>query len=140
MNQDEAQKTALKILEESHVGVLATIKDDRPHSRYMTFFNQDFTLYTATSKQTQKVGEVEENPHAHVLLGYEGEGFGDAFLEIEGEVSEHDDRSILEDLWNEHLQGWFTGPDDPDLLILTIKPTRARLMNKKGEPPIALDL
>lgn len=140
MNQEEARKTALKILDESHVGVLSTIKDDKPHSRYMTFFNQDFTLYTATSKQTQKVDEIESNPNAHILLGYEGEGVGDVFLEIEGKTEEHDDRAILEDLWNDHLKGWFTGPDDPDLLILSIKPIRARLMNKKGESPIAIDL
>ncbi|RNF40139.1 pyridoxamine 5'-phosphate oxidase family protein [Planococcus salinus] len=140
MNQEEARKTAMKILDESHVGVLSTIKDNKPHSRYMTFFNEDFTLYTATSKQTQKVDELQQNPNAHILLGYEGEGFGDAFLEIEGKIAEHDDRSILENLWNDHLKGWFKGPDDPDLLILTIKPTRARLMNKKGESPVSLDL
>lgn len=140
MNQQELKDAALKILNDSHVGVLATITENKPHSRYMTFFNKDFTLYTATSKKTQKGDELEQNPHAHILLGYEGEGVGDTFLEIEGEMSEHDDRSILEDLWNEHLSGWFSGPDDPNLLIVAIKPTRMRLMNKKGQEPQEIDL
>src|SRR5690606_30286730 len=83
MNQEELKQNALKILEESHVGILSTVKGDKPHSRYMTFFNDEFTLYTATNKQTQKVDELEANPHAHILLGYDGEGVGDTFLEID---------------------------------------------------------
>lgn len=140
MNQEELKQQALKILEESHVGVLATVKDNKPHSRYMTFFNDEFTLYTATSDTTQKVDELEQNPHAHILLGYEGEGIGDAFLEIEGTMGVHDDKGIIDKVWNEHLKGWFSGPDDPHLVILAIKPSRVRIINKKGEEPQTLEL
>lgn len=140
MNQEEAKKAALKILDNSHVGTLATIKGNKPHSRYMTFFNDEFTLYTATSNKTQKVDELEANPNAHILLGYDGEGIGDAFLEIEGEMGVHEDSSMIEKVWNDHLKGWFTGPDDPDLVILAIKPNRVRLMNKKGEEPQSIEL
>lgn len=140
MNQEDVKKAALKILEESYVGTLATIKGNKPHSRYMTFFNDGFTLYTATSKNTQKVDELEANPHAHILLGYDGEGVGDTFLEIEGSMSLNDDREMINKVWNEHLEGWFEGPDDPSLIILAIKPDRVRLMNKKGQEPQTLEL
>lgn len=140
MNQQELRETAVKILNASNVGVLATINEDKPHSRYMTFFNKDFDLYTATSKQTQKVDELEENPHAHILLGFDGEGFGDSYLEIEGTMAEHDDPNLLEKYWNDHLSSWFSGPEDPDLVILHIKPTRMRLMNKKGEEPQDIEM
>ncbi|TWT27522.1 pyridoxamine 5'-phosphate oxidase family protein [Planomicrobium sp. CPCC 101110] len=140
MTQEELKNNALKILEESHVGTLATVKDNKPHSRYMTFFNDEFTLYTATSKQTQKVEELEANPHAHILLGYEGQGVGDAFLEIEGEMGIHDEQSMIDKVWNDALKGWFTGPDDPNLVILAIKPSRVRLINKKGEEPQTIEL
>ncbi len=140
MNQSELKQQALNILEDSLVGVLSTVKDNKPHSRYMTFFHDEFTLYTPTSKKTQKVDELENNPNAHILLGYEGEGVGDAFLEIEGQMGMHDDPGMIDKVWNDHLKGWFTGPDDPNLLILAIKPTRVRLMNKKGEDPQTIEL
>ena len=140
MNQDELKQNALKILEDSHVGILSTVKGNKPHSRYMTFFNDEFTLYTATSKQTQKVDELEANPHAHILLGYEGQGIGDSFLEIEGTMGVHDDKSIIDKVWNEHLRGWFSGPDDPNLVILAITPSNARLINKKGEEPQVINI
>ena len=112
-----AKKSALKILEESYIGTMATVQQNKPHTRYMTFFNDEFTLYTATSKQTQKVDELEANPHTHILIGYEGEGFGDEFLEIEGTVTISSDEQLKEKMWNKHLKPWFSGPEDPNLVI-----------------------
>ena len=134
------KEQALEILNNNMVGTMATIQQDKPHSRYMTFFNDDFTLYTATSKETHKVEEIQKNPNTHILLGYDGKGFGDAFLEIEGTVEESDEPSIKEKVWNKALKGWFDGPDDPTLLILKIVPTHIRIMNAKGGEPQVVDL
>lgn len=130
-----ARETALGILKESFIGTMATVKQNKPHTRYMTFFYDEFTLYTATSKQTEKVDELEENPYTHILIGYEGEGMGDDYLEIEGEISISDDESIKEKVWNEHMKSWFSGPKDPNLVILKVMPESIRLMNVKGEEP-----
>ncbi|AOV08735.1 pyridoxamine 5'-phosphate oxidase family protein [Sporosarcina ureilytica] len=136
----DSKKEALKILKESYVGTMATVYGNKPHTRYMTFFNDEFTLYTATSKKTEKVDELEVNPHTHILIGYEGEGMGDEYLEIEGTVSISDDDSMKEKVWNKHMKDWFSGPDDPDLVILKISPDSMRLMNKKGEEPKEITL
>ncbi|TQR20331.1 pyridoxamine 5'-phosphate oxidase family protein [Psychrobacillus vulpis] len=125
---------ALKILNDSMIGTMATIQDNKPHSRYMTFFHDDFIIYTATSKKTHKVEEVQKNPNTHILLGYEGKGLDDAFLEIEGTVEESQEEGMKEKVWNKHLKGWFEGPEDPDLVILKITPTQIRIMNI-GEAP-----
>src|SRR6185437_4488143 len=95
---------ALKILNENMIGTMATIQSNKPHSRYMTFFNDEFTIYTATSKKTHKVEEVQKNPNTHILLGYEGKGFGDSFLEIEGTVEESMDETLKEKVWNKLLK------------------------------------
>lgn len=130
----------LSIIDNNHVGTMATIYDNKPRSRYMTFFNDNLTLYTATSKDTHKTEDVEQNPYTHILLGYEGEGIGDEYVEIEGKVIESDDESVKEKVWNEHLEPWFDGPEDPKLVILQINPEQIRLMNKKGQPPQTLEL
>jgi general stress protein 26 len=140
MDQNELKKQILTILQESRVGTMATIHDNKPRSRYMTFFNDDLTLYTVTSKDTHKTEDVEQNPYTHILLGYEGEGMGDTYVEVEGTVLESDDESLKEKVWNAHLEPWFDGPEDPKLLILQIKADQIRLMNKKDQPPQTLDL
>lgn len=134
------REIAEKILKHNMVGTMATVQQNKPHSRYMTFFNEDFTLYTVTSKDTHKVEELKQNPNTHILIGYDGKGFGDAFLEIEGTVEITDDESYREKVWNKALKFWFSGPDDPEMIILKVTPTQIRLMNTKGEDPKIIQL
>jgi general stress protein 26 len=131
----DTKATAQKILDESMVGTMATVQGGKPFTRYMTFFNDGFTLYTATSKQTDKVDELEANPHTHILIGYEGEGFGDDYLEIMGTAKVTDDEGLIDKVWNDAMESYFEGPDDPNLVILKVQPDAMRVMNKKGQPP-----
>lgn len=130
-----AYEKAMKILSKSHVGTMATIENNKPHTRYMTFFYENNYLYTVTSKQTHKAQELQKNPHTHILIGYDGKGFGDAFLEIEGTVEESHEMGLKEKIWNKFLEAWFEGVDDPDMLVLKITPTNIRLMNEIGKQP-----
>lgn len=129
------EETAAKILDDHMVGTMATIEGDKPHSRYMTFFNDHFTLYTVTSKDTHKVEELSKNPYTHILIGYHGKGLGDEFLEIEGKVEISSDDSMREKVWNRVLKGWFSGPEDPKMVILKVTPTSIKLMNAEGKNP-----
>ncbi len=140
MSQAELKQEILKVLDESNVGTLATVKNNKPHSRYMTYFHDDFTLYTPTSKETHKTEEIEANPNVHVLLGYEGQGFGDTFVEIEGRASIEESTDYKEKLWNDHMKRWFKGPQDPNYIVLKIEPTHIRLMNDDEDSPHSLEL
>ncbi|MFK3937845.1 pyridoxamine 5'-phosphate oxidase family protein [Alkalihalobacillus sp. NPDC078783] len=140
MNQEELKGKIEKIMDEHYTGTLATVVRDQPLTRYMTFFHEGLTLYTPTSIDTHKTDEIEANPNVHVLLGYEGEGFGDTFIEFEGKAKIKEDKETKHELWNEHLKKYFEGPDDPKLVFLELTPTNIRLMNKSGEPPLSLDL
>lgn len=140
LSQTDLKQEVLNVLDNSMIGTLATVVENKPHSRYMTFFNDDLTLYTPTSSETHKADEIEKNPNVHVLLGYEGKGFGDSYVEVEGRVKISKEESLKKKLWNDEMKRWFKGPDDPDLIILEIHPSQYRLMNKNGEEPKVLDL
>lgn len=140
MHQQELRQAIENILTNSSTGIMATIKGNKPHARYMTFFNEDLTLYTPTSKETDKTEEVEENPQAHILLGYEGEGIGDTYVEYEGKVTIKNDDELKNKLWHDDMKNWFDGPSDPNLIILEIQPSQIRLKNKKGHGPHTLEL
>ncbi|MBM7693072.1 general stress protein 26 [Peribacillus deserti] len=140
MDQQELKTKIIGLLEKNAVGTLSSVRNGKPHSRYMTFFNSELTLYTPTSKDTHKADEIDNNPYVHILLGYQGEGFGDSYLEIEGEAVIKDDADLKEKLWNEHLKPWFKGKDDPDYIVLEIKPSMIRLMNYKDNSPQTLEL
>ena len=140
MSQLEVKATIENILDNSSVGTMATVKQNKPHSRYMTFSRNGLNLYTATSKDTHKAEEIEENPNTHILLGYEGEGFGDEYVEYEGKVQITDSPELKKELWNSYMENWFDGTNDPNYIVLEIKPIQISLMNKTGNEPKILEL
>jgi general stress protein 26 len=140
LNQTEIRNSIEKILDESHTGTLATVKNNKPHSRYMTFFHRDNILYTPTDKNTDKTEEIDANPYTHILIGYEGEGFGDEYIEYQGKAAFNESEELKKEFWNDDMKLYFDGPEDPDYTLLEIRPTGIRLMNKKGEPPKELEL
>ncbi|AMM96252.1 pyridoxamine 5'-phosphate oxidase family protein [Bacillus pumilus] len=140
MSQEELKQKVLNLLDEQKVGTLATVEQDKPHTRYMTFFHEGLTLYTPTSKETHKADEIEKNSNVHILIGYSGEGFGDTYAEIEGTATLTDDPELIDRLWSEEMEKWFKGKDDPNLVILKIDPTSIRYMNEGSRTPAELSL
>lgn len=140
MEQQQLRAQIEQILESDKVGVMATVKNNKPHSRYMTFYHDNLKLFTTTHKETHKAEEIKENPYTHIILGYEGEGFGDMYVEYEGEVSICDSATLKKKLWNKAMELWFTGPDDPNYMLLEIHPALIRLMNKQTYTPQTLHL
>ncbi|MGN7328938.1 pyridoxamine 5'-phosphate oxidase family protein [Bacillus pumilus] len=138
MSQEELKQKVLSLLDEQKVGTLATVEQDKPHTRYMTFFHEGLTLYTPTSKETHKADEIEKNPNVHILIGYSGEGFGDTYAEIAGTATLTDDPELIDRLWSEEMEKWFKGKDDPNLVILKIDPTSIRYMNEGSRTPAEL--
>jgi general stress protein 26 len=140
MSQNQIKEKVLNIIRDYKIGVLSSVENNKPHSRYMTFFNDELTLYTPTSGKTEKIDEIEKNPNVHILIGYDNEGLGDSYLEISGTSKINDSQELKDKLWNESFEKWFQGPKDPNYLILQIKPESIRLMNNNGEPPQELSL
>jgi general stress protein 26 len=140
MSQNQIKEEVLNIIRDHKIGVLSSVENNKPHSRYMTFFNDELTLYTPTSGKTEKIDEIEKNPNVHILIGYDNEGLGDSYLEISGTSKINDSQELKDKLWNESFEKWFEGPKDPNYLILQIKPESIRLMNNNGEPPQELSL
>ncbi|AYC30557.1 pyridoxamine 5'-phosphate oxidase family protein [Paenisporosarcina cavernae] len=140
MDKEQMKKKILEVLERRQTGVLATVKQNKPHSRYMTFFHDELTFYTPTSIETHKAEEIEENPNIHALVGYEGEGYGDPYLEIEGTSTIQDDKELKEKFWSEQMSHYFEGPNDPNYVLLEIKPSLIRLMNSEEKEPQVLEL
>lgn len=141
LTQDELKSQIKQIMEQHKIGTLATVKNDKPHTRYMTFWNDEqFTFYTPTNSDTHKADEIEANPNVHILIGYEGEGYGDTYLEVEGQAKIREDQEIKEELWSERMNRWFDGKDDPNYIVLEIMPESIRLMNEGEDTPATLDL
>lgn len=140
MKNQDIKEHVLKIMSTSNTGVLSSVENNKPHSRYMTFYNKDLTLYTPTKLDTEKVSEIEKNPSVAVLLGYEGEGLDDGYVQITGTSKISTSPELKKQFWEESFQQWFKGPEDPNYAFLQIQPEIIRVLNNHGEPPQELNL
>ncbi|WP_407371303.1 pyridoxamine 5'-phosphate oxidase family protein [Carnobacterium sp.] len=136
---DERDK-ALKIIEKNKIGTMSTVSENKPVSRYMTFFNEGFILYTLTDKRTDKVEDLEKNPHTFILLGYDTGLLNNKYVEIAGQVSITEDQSLIEHLWSPYMNAIFDGKDDPNITVLKIKPDTVTLRGTKDSEIISVDL
>ncbi|TVP93530.1 pyridoxamine 5'-phosphate oxidase family protein [Alkalibacterium sp.] len=136
----DVKDKALKIMSKNDVGVLATVSGKKPIARYMSFYSEEFVLYTVTDKRTEKVEDIEENPHAFILLGYE-EGILDKdYVEIEATVSTTQDPELIDRAWNDYMDDQYSGKDDPNILVLKLSPVSVTMKEKKGEKSTPVEL
>lgn len=140
MSQEDLKNQVMKIISDHKTGVLSSVENNKPHSRYMTFFHEDLTLFTPTKMDTEKIGEIEKNPYVSVLLGYEEKGQSDAYIEVLGTSTINDSQDLKKKYWDESFNQWFQGPEDPNYVFLQIQPETLRLLNLHGEKTQELNL
>ncbi len=130
MDNRELEQTIIKVLDNNKFGSFGTIEaGNKPKVRYMAVYHEELNIYLATSRKTHKVEELQDNPHAFLLLGYEAGG-GKDVLGIEATVAVTENEGLRSKVWSKELEQWFTGPDDPDYVILRLTPTRMEYAGK----------
>lgn len=133
MDNKELEQIIIKTLDDNKFGSFGTIEaGNKPKVRYMAVFHDGLNIYLATNRKTHKVEELQNNPNAFLLLGYE-KGGGQDVLEIEATVAVTKDEALRSKVWNKSLEQWFKGADDPDYVILELAPTRIEYMGKNEE-------
>ena len=51
----------------------------------------------------------------------------DLFASVHGTLTVESDRNMVERLWNPFVAAWYTGKDDPKLLLMRLNPTRGQI-------------
>ncbi|MGJ5702670.1 pyridoxamine 5'-phosphate oxidase family protein [Staphylococcus equorum] len=119
-----------EILNTSRVGVLSTAYNNVPNSRYMIFYNDGNTLYTKTNVNSIKMDEIESNPRAHILIGYDDTN-NRSFLEIDATLSIAQDQETIDWLWQNQDKSFFDNKTDPELCVVKAQPQSIKIMNDK---------
>ena len=107
------------------------------HGRPMATAKVDETLdtiYFATGKDSGKVEELQRDPR--IFLGY-ANSTGSEWATINGSAKVVDDKSLNHKLWSPIWKNWFSGPDDPNLVIIAVKPETAEYWDQ-GSKALAM--
>jgi general stress protein 26 len=113
------------VLDKHRVAMFTLLEDDGTlSSRPMTALHLDAqgAVWFMASRKTwaSQIGAGNEP----VNLAFSSDG---THVSISGHARMDDDAARKEDLWTPAGRPWFSGPDDPDLVLLAVHPVRAEV-------------
>ncbi len=145
MNDKEARKISLELMESSKAAYLTTIDSEGyPITRAMfnlrnkeqfpelsEFFSEQdnkFVIYISTNTSSSKIDHIQKNPKISVYFcepeDFKGIMFG-------GEAETIDDIEIKQKLWLDWWTKYYTkGLEDPDYTLFKLNPKTARFYHK----------
>ena len=135
MNDQEVKARAREIIGKCPFPAFATVdKQGCPQMRAMmpVKIDDDFTAYYITSRMTAKCRQISANPKVSTLWTEIVDPMKDwRSVLVKGEAGISDDKALREQFWMEELRQIFPGgADDPNYVILIIKPTEMILADQ----------
>ncbi|MBN2398736.1 MAG: pyridoxamine 5'-phosphate oxidase family protein [Candidatus Aminicenantes bacterium] len=123
---NELEEKIWKILGKAQTAALATISvSGAPWVRYVTVRTEkDLSLNFCTGLSTRKAVEIAANPLVHLTCGNLQPPDDSVFLQIAGRAEIRADAATKHKYWQQEWRRYFTGPDDPDYIMVFIRPVR----------------
>lgn len=129
MTPAEARRLALLVLQSARFPFLATVDGQQPRLRPVSPLRTDgFTVYVASLRRYGKTAEIAAN--SRVELGYLDAHHNQ--VRITGIAEVVTDKAVIQDLWdtNALLRQYLGTPENPELIIYRIRPSRVRYMRE----------
>ncbi len=136
MNRELLKKNILKVISGMKLACLATIKDKKPWVRFVASHNDGLTLYISTFASSRKARQIEINPNVHVTIGGSLGDLKSPFVQIAGRASIRNDAKIRRKFWNKYMKKYYSGPDDPEYVVIEVKPQIIEYMDSETHKPI----
>lgn len=129
IDAEQLPELAAAVIRDAKFPMLATADGDQPRLRPVSPVRTDgFTIYVANLSRYSKTAEIAANPK--VELCYLAPNHDQ--VRITGTVEILDDPVLLEDIWhtNTLLREYLQSPDNPELIIYRVRPSRVRFMRE----------
>lgn len=134
---DELKSRIYALLKDKQLMPVATLtEDDKPWVRYVVGVgSEDLTVRFVTSLQTRKIAHIRRNPDVHMAFGASSMESTGCYGQIMGTAEITTEKEERDRMWDDALQDYFNGPDDPNYCVVIIKPRRIELMGMSEMMP-----
>jgi general stress protein 26 len=125
----QVRARALGVVKADRFPHLATVDGDQPRLRPVSpVRTEGFTVYVANLRRYGKTAEIAANPK--VELCYLDDHHDQ--VRITGVAEVVADRGLLQEIWeaNPLLRQYLGTPDNPELIVYAIRPSRVRYMQE----------
>ena len=136
MNKDELKTKIIGIIKENSMGSFASVKDGKPWVRYvMVHIEDDMNLYFTTSNSSRKIAQILSNPNCHITLAGNPKDFSTPYIQVAGKAEILKDMKTKKKFWNDYLGKMFIGVEDPDYVVVKVKPEFFEIWGMGGMSP-----
>ena len=120
----EVKEKILSVIGQKTLGVIATISDDgKPWARYvMVQADTDLTVHISTFRGSRKAAQIGKNPQVHITAGVASIATAEHYVQVQGQATISDDPAVKRAHWADELKAYFSGPDDPNYVVVVVKP------------------
>jgi general stress protein 26 len=108
------------------IASLATVtQDGKPWVRYVSpVASDDLSLRFATHLNSRKVAQIRGNPEVHLTCGVTDPEKLTPYIQIQGRARLVTDSTERAAFWVSGFAAHFSGPDDPNYVVVHIEPYR----------------
>jgi len=118
---------AWKIAENTRACFLSVGGQQMPMSAIVR--QQEGAIYFLTDATSEKVHDIQADDT--VQLTFADHSAND-YLVVEGQAQVSNDREKIRELWSTFAQAWWDSPDDPNIRLISVSPTRAEFWDGPG--------
>jgi len=134
------KKIFAKLAKPTLAAVATVTKDGKPWARYvMVYADKDLNIAFSTFKGSRKVSHLRKNSDVHVLCGATTVKGTKAYLQIQGKARISTDPKVKRAHWNPGLKAYFSGPSDPNYVVVLVQPSQIEYQSMKAMGPEVWD-
>jgi general stress protein 26 len=91
-------------------------------------------ILCVTDRRGLKDADIEDSPEVYLTFVYPNEN---VYLALTGEAFVNLDPDGARSLWMQNEEAWWSGPDDPNLLVMRVELWRAEMWDSPVNCPVA---
>jgi len=135
-NERETVDRVWEVVEKARVCMMATQFSDGLRVRPMEALPQrdENVICFITDRRGLREHQIEVSPEVYLTFVYPKEN---VYLALTGEAFVINDADCAERLWSRQQDGWLSGPDDPNLMIIRVELWRAEMWDGPANSAIA---
>lgn len=123
-NESGSREELRALLDEFRTAMLVTHDEHGlPRARPMAIVDRDDTsVWFATTRPSPKVREIRDDEKVAVICHRSRD---EAWISLSGRATLVNDPEKAKQVWDVGMQAWFSGPDDPALILVRVDPVHA---------------
>lgn len=138
MSEQGLKAKILELARENQFAVMATINEEgKPWARYIACKTDDeLTIRFGTFADSRKVAQIKADPEVHFTMGANNPEHMGAYVQVQGRAEVSADPKVKQAFWSDGLKYYFKGADDPNYVVVTVKPYLIEYWHMASEPEI----